>query len=64
MSGLLLTLLGIAAILFLISISFGIFWVLVQLGVIAQKALEPPSVDQSSYSLSQGRDVGTTDTKE
>jgi hypothetical protein len=58
MTGLLFTLLIIAAILFVISIGFGIFFVLVQLGVIAQKALEPPTIDEGGYSLSQGRDVG------
>lgn len=58
MTGLLLTLLIIAAILFVISIGFGIFFVLVQLGVIAQKALEPPTSDAGGYSLAQGREVG------
>lgn len=58
MTGLLFTLLIIAAILFVISIAFGIFFVLVQLGVIAQKALEPPATDEGGYTLTQGREVG------
>jgi hypothetical protein len=58
MTSLLFTLLIIAAILFVISIAFGIFFVLIQLGVIAQKAIEPPTVDDGDYSLAQGRDVG------
>jgi hypothetical protein len=61
MTGLLFTLLIIAAILFLISIGFGIFFVLVQLGVIAQKALEPPASDDGGYSLDQSREVGRTE---
>lgn len=63
MTSLLLTLLIIAAILFLVSIAFGIFFVLVQLGVIAQKALEPPTVDNSEYTLAQGRDVNSGSTQ-
>lgn len=38
-------------------IGLGIFWFLVQIGVIVQKAVEPPTQDYGSYSLDQGRDV-------
>jgi hypothetical protein len=54
----LLLLIILAGILLLISIGFGIFWVLLQLGVIVQKASEPPTTDTNNYSLRQGRDVG------
>ncbi len=63
MTSLLFTLLVIAAILFLISIAFGIFFVLIQLGVIAQKAIEPPVSDAGDYSLGQGREVGLSEVK-
>lgn len=36
----------------------GIFWFLIQIGVIVKKAAEPPTPDYGSYSLDQGRDVG------
>lgn len=36
----------------------GIFWFLIQVGVIVKKAAEPPTQDYGSYSLDQGRDVG------
>jgi len=55
---LMMVLLAIAAILLLIMIGSGVFWLLVQLGVIAQKAMEPPASDAGGYSLDQGRDVG------
>jgi hypothetical protein len=48
----------LAGVLLLISVGFGTFWVLIQLGVIVQKASEPPTTDTNNYSLSQGRDVG------
>jgi hypothetical protein len=48
----------LAGILLLASIGFGTFWVLIQLGVIVQKAAEPPTTDTNNYSLGQGRDVG------
>ncbi|MEI6777756.1 MAG: hypothetical protein WCK70_12725 [Chloroflexales bacterium] len=54
----LLLLMILGGILLLISIGFGTFWVLVQLGVIVQKAVEPPTTDTNNYSLHQGRDVG------
>lgn len=38
-------------------IGSGIFWFLVQIGVIVQKAAEPPAQDYGSYSLDQGRDI-------
>jgi hypothetical protein len=48
----------LAGILLLLSVGWGIFWVLLQLGVIVQKAAEPPTTDTNNYSLGQGRDVG------
>lgn len=39
-------------------LGWGIFLLLVQLGVIVQKASEPPYTDMGGYSLEQGRDVG------
>lgn len=42
---------------FLWMIGWGIFWFLVQAGVIVQKALEPPTTDSRSFSLEQGREV-------
>jgi hypothetical protein len=54
----LMLLMILAGVLLLISVGFGTFWVLIQLGVIVQKASEPPTTDTNNYSLSQGRDVG------
>jgi hypothetical protein len=46
----------------LISIlGWGTFLLLVQLGVIVQKATEPPTTDTHNYSLDQGRDVADRD---
>lgn len=46
----------------LISIlGWGTFLLLVQLGVIVQKATEPPTTDTNTYSLDQGRDVANRD---
>lgn len=42
-------------------IGSGIFWFLVQIGVIVQKAAEPPTQDYGSYSLDQGRDASERD---
>ncbi|WP_129627397.1 hypothetical protein [Candidatus Oscillochloris fontis] len=42
-------------------VGWGTFWILVQLGVIVQKAVEPPTTDTNNYSLDQGRDVGKRD---
>lgn len=39
-------------------LGWGGFLLLVQLGVIVQKAQEPPHTDMGGYSLEQGRDVG------
>lgn len=39
-------------------VGFSTFWILVQLGVIVQKAVEPPTSDTNDYSLNQGRDIG------
>lgn len=55
---LLLSLMIIAGLLLLTAIGWGTFWVLIQLGVIVQKAGEPPTTDTNNYSLGQGRDVG------
>ncbi|MGQ9482930.1 hypothetical protein [Chloroflexus sp.] len=38
-------------------IGSGLFWFLIQIGVIVKKAVEPPAQDYGSYSLDQGRDV-------
>ncbi|NJN18283.1 MAG: hypothetical protein HC822_19515 [Oscillochloris sp.] len=51
-------LIGLASILFLFLVGSGIFWLLIQLGVIVQKAGEPPAQDSGGYSLDQGHDVG------
>ncbi len=53
----LLLLIILGGILLLISIGFSIFWVLVHLVVIVQKAVEPPTIDTNDYSVHQGRDV-------
>ncbi|WP_232280745.1 MULTISPECIES: hypothetical protein [Chloroflexus] len=47
----------IAGLIIVALIGSGIFWFLVQIGVIVQKAVEPPTKDFGSYSLDQGRDV-------
>ncbi|MFV9505309.1 MAG: hypothetical protein AB4911_12170 [Oscillochloridaceae bacterium umkhey_bin13] len=57
MNTLLLSLILIAGAMFLWMIAWGVFWFLVQTGVIVQKALEPPVSDQGTYSLEQGREV-------
>ncbi|MEI7771309.1 MAG: hypothetical protein WCI67_15065 [Chloroflexales bacterium] len=54
----LLLLMILGGVLLLISVGFGTFWVLIQLGVIVQKAAEPPTTDTNNYALHQGRDVG------
>jgi hypothetical protein len=54
----LLILMILAGLLLISAVGFGTFWVLVQLGVIVQKAAEPPTTDTNNYSLGQGRDVG------
>ena len=47
----------IAGLIVIALIGSGIFWFLVQIGVIVQKAAEPPTQDYGGYSLDQGRDV-------
>lgn len=54
---LLSVLLIVVVIMFFWMIGWGIFWFLVQSGVIVQKALEPPTTDARDYSLDQGREV-------
>ena len=54
----LIVLIVVAAVLMIFMVGIGTFWVLVQLGVIARKAMEPPIEDRGSYSIDQGRDVG------
>jgi hypothetical protein len=58
---LMMTLIVIAGILLLVMAGFGTFWLLVQLGVIAQKAMEPPTTDNGTYGLEQGRDIGKSE---
>ncbi|NNJ09340.1 hypothetical protein EKD04_003260 [Chloroflexales bacterium ZM16-3] len=53
----LLILMIIGGILLLFAVGWGVFWMLIQLGVIVQKATEPPTTDTNTYSLGQGRDV-------
>ncbi len=47
----------IGGLIILALVGSGVFWFLVQIGVIVQKAAEPPTQDYGSYSLDQGRDV-------
>lgn len=51
----------LGGILLLIILGWGTFLLLVQLGVIVQKATEPPTTDTNTYSLDQGRDVADRD---
>lgn len=37
---------------------FGLFMLLVKIGVIVREAQRPPHMDAGDYRLSQGRDVG------
>lgn len=56
--GSILTILVLVALaLFLWMIAWGVFWFLVQTGVVVQKALEPPATDSRSFNLEQGREV-------
>lgn len=57
MGNLIVVLVIIAAAMFLWMIGLGVFWFLVQTGVIVQKALEPPTTDSHSFTLEQGREV-------
>lgn len=57
MSAMVIIAIVIAGLIIVALIGSGIFWFLVQIGVIVQKAAEPPTKDFGSYSLDQGRDV-------
>lgn len=57
MGSFLIVLVIIVVVLFLWMIAWGVFWFLVQAGVVVQKAVEPPTIDTQDYSLSQGREV-------
>ncbi|WP_298818069.1 hypothetical protein [Chloroflexus sp.] len=57
MSTLFFIVIMIAGLIVVALIGSGIFWFLVQIGVIVQKAAEPPTQDFGSYSLEQGQDV-------
>ncbi|PMP78111.1 MAG: hypothetical protein C0184_11400 [Chloroflexus aggregans] len=57
MSAMVIIAIVIAGLIIVALIGSGIFWFLVQIGVIVQKAVEPPTKDFGSYSLDQGRDV-------
>ncbi len=54
----LIILIIIGALLLLSIAGWGLFWLLVQLGVIVNEARKPAYTDTSDYSLKQGRDVG------
>ncbi len=51
----------IGGLLLLSLVGWGTFLLLVQLGVVVQKAVEPPTTDTNNYSLDQSRDVGKRD---
>jgi len=57
LSTLLFIVIIIAGLIVIALIGSGIFWFLVQIGVIVQKAAESPTQDYGSYSLDQGRDI-------
>lgn len=57
MSGILLVLLIVAGAMLLWMIAWGLFWLLIQAGVIVQAARTPPTTDTNDYTLSQGREV-------
>ncbi len=57
MSDWLLPLVIIGVILLILSVGWGLFWFLVQAGIIVQKAVEPPTTTSGDYNLSQGREV-------
>lgn len=48
----------LAVMLMLIIFGWGLFFLLVQLGVIVNQAAKPPHSDTGDYHLSQGRDIG------
>ncbi len=56
MTGLIGIFMIVALILFLWMIGWGVFWFLVQAGIIVQKAVEPPA-DSDSFTLEQSREV-------
>ncbi|MCG8351648.1 MAG: hypothetical protein MI924_28100 [Chloroflexales bacterium] len=49
--------------LILILFGWGIFWLLVQLGVIVSEARKPTYIDNSDYTLDQGREVGQEESR-
>jgi hypothetical protein len=58
-----LLMLFIVGSLILILFGWGLFWLLVQLGVIVNEARKPTYIDHSDYSLEQGRDVGQEESR-
>jgi hypothetical protein len=52
-----LLLLFLCGIVLLIVLGASTFWILLQLGVIAAKATEKPTVDYGNYTLQQGEEV-------
>lgn len=61
MSGLMLVLFVIAGLLALFLVGWGLFWFLVQAGLIVRAAATPPTTDTKDYSMSQGREVKSED---
>jgi hypothetical protein len=57
MSGILLVLLIVAGLMLFWMIAWGLFWLLVQAGVIVRAASVPPTTDTNDYTLGQGREV-------
>jgi hypothetical protein len=57
MSTILVVLLVIAGLMILWMVAWGLFWLLVQGGLIAQAAMTPPTTDTHDYTLDQGREV-------
>ncbi|HMQ29308.1 MAG TPA: hypothetical protein PKD53_01220 [Chloroflexaceae bacterium] len=56
MEGIIGVLVIVALVLFLWMIGWGVFWFLVQAGIIMRKAVEPPA-DSTSFTLEQSREV-------
>ncbi len=61
MSTVLLVLLVIAGLMLVWMVFWGLFWLLVQGGVIVRSAMTPPTTDTSDYSLGQAREVKSED---
>lgn len=57
MDGILLVLLIVGGLVLLGAIAWGVFWLLVQAGVVVSEARKPPTTDTNDYSLSQSREV-------